>query len=852
MQRQPVNDSDRRLYVSGVRRAFVQVIPKGLEEKKSWQGPSLKKINRLLLVLSPWRGIGSAASFSDDEDATQLTGTMSTARGKKGSPQQFTSSCLVQSEIQEKPMALRSVKLNDVEFFEGWKPLSPLQLAVEEVMALKALGHFGYTTILAFPNNRVADALKDSSDYVCSWDGSNNGNGLVNSSRSSSSSRRRSNSIHGIMNEGIWTTDPIQVKDTFLNFFKEKFEFHDSNCDFPSAPSVSTLNDTDHLLLEKEVTMEEIKFAVWNCGNDKAPGPDGFTFGFIKRYWEIFSHDIMEFVIKFFDSKKMPLGSNSSFITLIPKVSNLIHVKDYRLISLINIHYKIIAKILANRLAKVVDKIISQDQSAFISGRQILDGPLMLSEMIDWYKKRKKKMLIFKVDFEKAFDSVSWNYLDFMLHKLGFGLTWRAWIKACLDSSRTSILVNGSPTSEFSVKRDLRQGDPLSPLLFITIMEGLHTSLREACNFGMIHGINIGSSNITLSHMFYADDIIITTEWNALDMDNIIRILQVFYLASGLKINIHKSNVYGVGVFDNEVLVMANNTRCSPGVFLFNYLGLPIGANMNLSVNWKTLLDKFDSRLSQWKAKLLSIGGRLTLVKSVLGSLGIYYLSIFKVSDIVLKTLEKKRANFFWGGSHDTRKLAWVKWPIVLASQNKGGLDVGSLKSFNLALLLKWCWRMISNPNALWVKVIKGPFGIWSKIVGSSNFLQSNEIIPNDSIRYRVGCGSSIRFWKDLWIGNSPLYIRYNRLFRLDNEKDCFISDRFIDNQWSWNWSRAFLGTRNSAYLIDMINDITPLNLNSDRDVCYWSLSNDDIFSVRDARLIIDAHLLPAIDNHTV
>nr|GEZ77055.1 RNA-directed DNA polymerase, eukaryota, reverse transcriptase zinc-binding domain protein [Tanacetum cinerariifolium] len=234
---------------------------------------------------------------------------------------------------------------------------------------------------------------------------------------------------------------------------------------------------------------------------------------------------------------------------------------------------------------------------------------------------------------------------------------------------------------------------------------------------------------------------------------------------------------------------MANNTGCSPGVFPFNYLGLPIGANMNLSVNWKTLLDKFDSRLSKWKAKLLFIGGRLTLIKSVLGSLGIYYLSIFKVPDIILKTLEKK---------------------------HKGRLDVGSLKFFNLALLLKWRWRMISNPNSLWVKVIKSLYGqaggfdlnvssskgIWSKIVGSSNFLHSNEIIPNDYIRYRIGCGSSTRFWKDLWIGNFLLYIQYNRLFRLDNEKDCFISDRFIDNQ------------------------------------C-------------DARFIIDVRLLPALDTHT-
>ncbi|GKC73337.1 putative RNA-directed DNA polymerase, eukaryota, reverse transcriptase zinc-binding domain protein [Tanacetum coccineum] len=598
------------------------------------------------------------------------------------------------------------------------------------------------------------------------------------------------------MRDGSWITDPLQVKDTFLDFFKEKFELHDSTIDIHSMPYPSVLNLNDHTFLEKDVTMEEIE-VVWNCGNDKAPGPDGFTFGFIKRYWETIKQDILEFVIRFFDSKKMPPGSNSSFVTLILKVSNPIHVKDYRPISLVNTHYKIIAKILANRLAKVVDKIISQEQSAFIAGRQILDGHLMLSEATDWYKNRKKKMLIFKVDFKKAFDSVSWKYLDFVLQKLGFGLTWRAWINACLVSSRTYILVNGSPTSEFSVKRGLRLGDPLSPLLFIIVIEGLHMSLQEACHSGLIYGIKIGSSNITLSHMFYADDVVITIDWNPLDMENIIRILYVFYLALGLKINIHKSNVYGVGVSDNEIISMANNTGYSPGAFSFVYLGLPIGTNMNLSINWKNLLDRFDARLLKWKANLLSIGGRLTLIKSVLKSLGIYYLSIFKVPDVVLKMLEKKRAIFFWGGTHDSRKLAWVKWLNVLASHDKGGLVIiafhGQEGGFDLNV----------SPSS----------GIWSKIVGSSNFLYSNEILPNDSIRFCVGSGSSIRFWKDLWTGNSPLYLRYNRLFWLDRDKDCLLS--------------------------------------SDRDVCYWSMANDGMFSVNSTRHIIDSHLLPALDMPT-
>ncbi|GJT14242.1 putative RNA-directed DNA polymerase, eukaryota, reverse transcriptase zinc-binding domain protein [Tanacetum coccineum] len=314
--------------------------------------------------------------------------------------------------------------------------------------------------------------------------------------------------------------------------------------EFPPVSFPSKLNISDQELLEKDVSMEEIKAAVWDCGNDKAGRPDGFTFGFIKRYWELIKSDIKMFVSNFLETKKMPMDSNSSFITLI------------------------------------------------------------LKRVRDW------------------------------CHTMPRKPSRRGW-------DVTSILVNGSPTSEFSIKRGLRQGDPLSPFLFIFIMEGLHTTLMEATNSGLIRGINIGSSNVTLSHIFYAYDVIITTDWSSFDMDNIIRVLQVFYLASGHKINIHKSNVYGVGVSDNEMSTMANNTGCTLGSFPFVYLGLPIGANMNLIVNWKILIDRFDVRLSKSKANLLSIGGRTTSVKSVLGSLGIYYLSISKAPESILSLLEK-------------------------------------------------------------------------------------------------------------------------------------------------------------------------------------------------------------------
>lgn len=214
-----------------------------------------------------------------------------------------------------------------------------------------------------------------------------------------------------------------------------------------------------------------------------------------------------------------------------------------------------------------------------------------------------------------------------------------------------------------------------------------------------------------LSHLFYADDVVITTEWSSHDMANIICILQVFYLASGLKINIHKSNVYGYGVSAEEVIRMGNIIGCAAVSFPFVYLGLPVGSNMNLTSNWKTLIDRFNAKLSSWKSNLLSVGGLLTLIKAVLGSLGIYFLSIFKAPETILKTLESIRASFFWGGSRDSKKLAWVKWTNVLSSFDKGGLGIGSLKSFNLALLQKWRWRYYSLPNNLWVKFTKALHG---------------------------------------------------------------------------------------------------------------------------------------------
>ncbi|GJT53852.1 RNA-directed DNA polymerase, eukaryota, reverse transcriptase zinc-binding domain protein [Tanacetum coccineum] len=182
--------------------------------------------------------------------------------------------------------------------------------------------------------------------------------------------KRRNQMINGIMVEGNWITDPSLIKDAFFQFYKVKFQAQDSQVSFPNLPHSQTLNSMDRDYLERLVTHEEIKEAVWDCGSSKAPGPDGFSFAFVKKYWDIIKKDLHDFINSFFASCDMPYGANSSLFTLIRKVNNPTLITDFCPISLIGIHYKIIAKILANRLSKVIDKIVSKKQSTFIAGRK--------------------------------------------------------------------------------------------------------------------------------------------------------------------------------------------------------------------------------------------------------------------------------------------------------------------------------------------------------------------------------------------------------------------------------------------------------------------------------------------------
>ncbi|GJS62972.1 RNA-directed DNA polymerase, eukaryota [Tanacetum coccineum] len=233
--------------------------------------------------------------------------------------------------------------------------------------------------------------------------------------------RKRSNlAVKGVMVDGDWIDDPNHVKSEFCSHFASRFQRPGDSRSRINFPFPNQLNSEQATSLETPISIDEIKSAVWACGENKSPGPDGFTFEFFRRFWDVIGTDFCLAVKWFFDHNMFAKGCNSSFITLIPKINDPKFVNEYRPICLIGSLYKVVTKILAIRLGSVIDNLISEVQSAFLPKRQILDGPFVINEVLSWCKHKRRQAMIFKVDFAKAYDSVRWDFLDDVLLSFGF------------------------------------------------------------------------------------------------------------------------------------------------------------------------------------------------------------------------------------------------------------------------------------------------------------------------------------------------------------------------------------------------------------------------------------------------
>ena len=283
----------------------------------------------------------------------------------------------------------------------------------------------------------------------------------------------------------------------------------------------------------------------------------------------------------------------------------------------------------------------------------------------------------------------------------------------CISTVKYSVLVNGVPAGFFSSTKGLRQGDPLSPYLFIMGMEVLSVLITRAIEGGFIHGCRIWRGReqaINITHLLFADDTILFCEAKKEALLHLGWILFWFEAASGLKINLDKSMVIPVGEVEG-VLEMAAEIGCRVGQLPTVYLGLPLGAPNRASSVWDGVEEKMRRRLALWKHQYLSKGGRITLIKSTLASIPLYQMSVFRMPKSMARRIEKLQRDFLWGGANGGNKAHLVKWEVVCADKEKGGLGLRKLACLNKALLGKWIWRFARAKEELWKKVLEADMG---------------------------------------------------------------------------------------------------------------------------------------------
>nr|GEU76477.1 RNA-directed DNA polymerase, eukaryota, reverse transcriptase zinc-binding domain protein [Tanacetum cinerariifolium] len=493
--------------------------------------------------------------------------------------------------------------------------------------------------------------------------------------------KRGRRTVRGVMADGTRLESPISVKKEFYDHFKNRF----GN---PSSSGIQLVKE-----FSKRLSVEQ-------NANLKAPGPDGYTFGFYRRYWRFIENDIFKAIKWFFANGTIPKGGD----------------------------------------------LVNEVKSAFVADRQILDGPFILNELMQWSKSKKKQTMVFKVDFEKAVVDVG-----------------------------------------------LFKGVKLSPTLLMT-------------------------------HLFYADDAIFMGQWNQANIDTLIHVLDVFHRASGLRINIYKSKLLGIFVEASKLDQAAAKIGCAVLNTPFTYLGSRVGGNMSRIQAWNDIIEGMVSRLSKWKVKTLLIGGRLTLLKLVLGALPIYHMSIFKVPMKVLKNLEAIRASFFNGTDINTKKPCWLSWKKVMASKDNGGLGVSSLYALNMALLFKW------------ISIIKEVESLKDKGMDLLQFI--SQVLGN---------GISTSFWEVLWRGDVAFKVLVPRIYALETMKNIVVASKLSHNDLVWSLRRRPRDGIEQAQLTLIKNCMEGVILSNSNDRWVWNLVGSGEFSVASVRKYIDDHSLPYI-----
>ncbi|GJU50139.1 putative RNA-directed DNA polymerase, eukaryota, reverse transcriptase zinc-binding domain protein [Tanacetum coccineum] len=513
--------------------------------------------------------------------------------------------------------------------------------------------------------------------------------------------------------------------------------------------------------------------------------------------WDVVGQDVCSAVKDFFVNGKLLKEINHTLFALIPKTTTPLKVNEYRPISCCNVIYKCISKILTNRIIEGIKEVVSENQSAFVPGRRISDNILITQELMhNYHLDRGPPRCAFKVDIQKAYDTVDWCFLDRILTGFGFHPDMIKWIMACVTSTTFSISINGDIHGYFKGKRGLHQGDPLSPYLFTLVMEILTLILQRRVRLSDSFRYHKHCEDLNIINVCFADDL--------------------FLFARGI----------------------LNVMPLSEGKLPVKYLGVPLISSRLLNKDCKILVEKARNRIGDWKNKSLFFAGRLQLCKSVISSMQVYWASVLVLPKGIIYDIQQLIRCFLWCNGDFKRGKAKVAWEDIFLPKHEGGLGIRSLEVFNLALMTTHIWNILSNKASLWVRWIhmyklrgRTLWDIQPKSDmswGWHKILQLRDIVK-PFLWVRIGNGMSTSLWYDMWFSQSPIS-RF--LSPRDITREGFtIQSKVVDlvTNGTWNWPLSWLAKAPNLALI-----VAPILVNS-HDFIQWRDINGNMadFSVK-------------------
>ena len=551
------------------------------------------------------------------------------------------------------------------------------------------------------------------------------------------------------------------------------------------------------------------------------------------------------------------LGNNATFLTLIPKEIGSEDPGKFRPIALCNVIYKIITKVIANRLRPLLPILISPEQAGFVEGRQILDGIILVHEVIHSLKQDKTPGMLLKLDLSKAYDKLNWDFLKGILRSFGFEERWIRWISNLVSSTFFSILVNGTPSQPFPASRGIRQGDPLSPFLFIIIAEGLGRMLRNMQTTGQIRGLKISDHLAAQTHQQFVDDNMLMGPSSVREARGIKQGLDLFLTASGLDINKEKSQVY---FFNTSKVTKRNILRIlefSEGSLPSKYLGAPMAESTIRQVSWKELLDKMKQKLNLWTYRSLNFPSRLVLVKSVLQAMPLYLFSVLSAPKAVLKQIRNIQRTFLWGGSLNDRKWALVAWKTLCSPKESGGLGLRDPILSNRVMSAKIWWRWVTHSSEPWatlwhtkyapnwpktqlIRYDQNPPGshIWQAAQQNRDLVQKHSF-------WEIRAGTEALFLMDAWqqkprlmdldgLGNLPPQLQN---LQTSNVRDFWATpsnDPFHRDWHPAEWWQHRVPAGIAEIILSELNK-RRIPILEGPDVIRWGYSNKGTFSIKEA-----------------